>query len=160
MMKTERKSDRQIEHERSLLFAENTELEDFTNLKYHEAIDFVNSKYDFSINDIDNQVEILLVKGQTTNSGNNDSPITVKKILNFKNDEPTIVVRYHLKNELQSKINLHFGTEIGFGAYTFPINESQASCNQQNKIDLHLNSEINKINSFIFHSYRSLYRCD
>ncbi|MDI6808459.1 MAG: DUF1926 domain-containing protein [Candidatus Eisenbacteria bacterium] len=92
-------------------------LEDFSAARYHEAGDFVNSSYSFSVRGTRDSSLATLTRTGSVETGGEKRRLEVMKRIFVDASHPFVRAEYELLNRSQEALNLRFGIEFNF---TFP----------------------------------------
>jgi len=108
--------------------------------------DFVGKPYTCKHNSKGNRIEITLSRsGHFIRSGVS-FPINLTKTFCFETVTGQLTARYKLTNESSQNLDLHFGVELGFGSYTFPMRESEITHSLGKVIDATMPTEHTDLN--------------
>ena len=138
-------------------FGEETTLTQFAQSQHREEGDFVGETYQHQVESIKQGLRVTLWRQGNLWRGEERTPLEVTKTFRFGSNSDTVSIGYRIHNKHDRPVDLHFGIELVFGGFTFPVTESAIETDGEGMLQAEVEAAVMEKHRFAISS--NLYDC-
>jgi 4-alpha-glucanotransferase len=139
-------------------FGEDATLNSFADSSFAEIGDFVGGGYAFSQKSGGDKIELTLQRRGHVSVDGAQHQITLTKTIVFNSVTGKMTAHYKLSNDSRQTLRFRFGVELGFGSFTFPMQESAISQSDDRIVETAISVELSEVDNLRFDSRLYQYR--